>query len=323
MTMGEKHRAKDKGNRILLFVPYFGKLPEHFSLWLKSCEHNPAIDWLLFVDHPPALSLPPNVRIIEIGFHEFCAILAAKIPTPLTIDKPYKLCDFKPTYGFVFEEMLESYGYWGYCDIDLIFGNIRKFITDIILSECDKILFYGHLTIYRNTPAINRLFMHPGGQIDYKEILADPECRFFDEHGGMDPIVRSAGIRQYGNRIFADISDKHKQLTLVESYNYKHQVFYWEDGEVFREYLDDRYRMARRDSFAYIHFQKRKMRGIEPPNGPCSFYITPTGFALKNASAITSEDFKKYNKKRLRLVDLYIYHFNRARNKLKKLLQYA
>jgi len=29
--------------------------------------------------------------------------------------------------------------FWGYCDIDLIFGNIRAFMTDELLNEYDII----------------------------------------------------------------------------------------------------------------------------------------------------------------------------------------
>ena len=50
-----------------------------------------------------------------------------------------------------------EYDFWGYCDIDLIFGNIRKFITDDILDKYDKILSRGHFTLFRNKDSINTI----------------------------------------------------------------------------------------------------------------------------------------------------------------------
>lgn len=307
-------------NRILLFAPYFGPLPDHFPLWLKSCEYNSSIDWLLLVDNPPNISLPRNVRLIETKFQDFCGMISNKLEFPAAIHNAYKLCDFKPTYGFIFEEFLEDYSYWGHCDIDLIFGDIRKFITDEILHTHEKILFCGHLTIYRNTPSINRLFMFQNELINYKNVFSDPECRFFDEHGGMDVISILAQIKQYSNRIFADISHKYKKLTLTEIYNHKHQVFYWENGEVFREYLDDRYKSLRRDTFAYIHFQKRKMKLQEDTLDSPSFFITPDGFQIRKTSELTLEDFNKYNLKGSILFDLYLYNYNRAKHKVRRIL---
>ena len=43
----------------------------------------------------------------------------------VTLDRPYKLCDFKPAYGFIFGEYLKEYDYWGHCDIDIVWGDLR------------------------------------------------------------------------------------------------------------------------------------------------------------------------------------------------------
>ena len=45
------------------------------------------------------------------------------------VNSPYKLCDYKPVYGLIFDEDLQDYDFWGHCDVDLIFGDIRKFIN--------------------------------------------------------------------------------------------------------------------------------------------------------------------------------------------------
>ena len=73
------------------------------------------------------------------------------------LDHPYKLCDYKPAYGYIFAEYAHGYDYWGHCDMtDCIFGNLRKFLSDDFLSGADKFMFLGHMTLYRNTDEINR-----------------------------------------------------------------------------------------------------------------------------------------------------------------------
>jgi hypothetical protein len=62
-----------------------------------------------------------------------------KLGFGVNIKHSYKLCDFKPAYGFIFFELIENYDFWGYCDIDIIFGSIRDFITKEILESHDLI----------------------------------------------------------------------------------------------------------------------------------------------------------------------------------------
>lgn len=315
----DSHNEIATNNRILLFAPYFGSLPDHFPLWLRSCEYNPTIDWVVFVDRMPDVTVPANVKMIEMKFQDFCAIISNRMEMPVAIYDAYKLCDFKPAYGYIFDDLVKEYDYWGNCDIDLIFGDIRKFITDDILQRHEKILFCGHLTIYKNTPVINQLFMYQNELVDYKKVFSDPECCFFDEHGGMDLIAKAARVKQYSNIVYADISHKYNKLTLTELHNHEHQVFYWENGEVFREYLDDRYKTARKDSFAYIHFQKRKMIMEDNTLDAASFFITPDGFRVKTIMNLSMADFSRYNQKRLKLLDFYWYNSKRVKNKLKRI----
>lgn len=63
------------------------------------------------------------------------------------LEKPYKLCDFRPLYGEIFSNYVDGYDFWGYCDCDLIFGDIRKFLTEELLSTKDYLLGMGHFHI--------------------------------------------------------------------------------------------------------------------------------------------------------------------------------
>ncbi len=47
---------------ICYIVPYFGKLPKNFPLWLVGCEANPTIDWIIYTDDKTSYSYPKNVK---------------------------------------------------------------------------------------------------------------------------------------------------------------------------------------------------------------------------------------------------------------------
>lgn len=47
--------------KIGIVVPYYGKFPNYFALFLRSCENNPTIDWIVFTDIMEVVEYPKNV----------------------------------------------------------------------------------------------------------------------------------------------------------------------------------------------------------------------------------------------------------------------
>ena len=90
--------------RILFICPYFGNLPiAHMKLWLLSCELNPTIDWLILTDdHTQELSFPSNVKVIYTTLDEIKQQAQKLFDFPIYLDRPYKLCDYKPAYCYIF-----------------------------------------------------------------------------------------------------------------------------------------------------------------------------------------------------------------------------
>ena len=37
---------------------------------------------------------------------------------------PRLVAEYKPTFGSVFEDFLSGYSHWGYCDLDMVIGNL-------------------------------------------------------------------------------------------------------------------------------------------------------------------------------------------------------
>lgn len=161
--------------KLIFIVPYFGPLPGYFHEWAFSAGYlrDQAVDFLLITDQTAAFELPANIRVWKLPFEEFKARLQEKFDFPIAVPRPYKLCDFRPAWGYVFEDRLKGYDFWGNCDIDQVWGDVRAFITDDILDRYDRIHFLGHFTLYRNTPEMNGLFRKPGAIYGHRKVFSD------------------------------------------------------------------------------------------------------------------------------------------------------
>lgn len=287
---------------IVIIVAYFGKLPSHMNLWVKSCEYNSDINWIIVTDQVIHQSIPSNIRYIKMTLKELSNRISNKLNLNICLKYPYKLCDFKPAYGIIFDDLIKDYEFWGHCDLDMIFGNIRIFITGDILDKYNKVLSRGHLVLYRNSIEVNNYFRLQMPDLDYKKIFLDNNNNYlFDEWDGIHKIFNYYNISQYNDEFIADINPKRKKLMASNIKNYDKQVFYWENGHLFQQALINN-KMFKRE-LAYIHFQKRKFKKfIYNSKNIRSFYITPDGF-LEKKGPLFKKDYKLFNK------DNFFYYF--------------
>jgi hypothetical protein len=56
--------------KICLIVPYYGKLPPNFQIWLNSCKYNNTINWIVFTDDRTNYEYPSNVTVVNNSFEE-------------------------------------------------------------------------------------------------------------------------------------------------------------------------------------------------------------------------------------------------------------
>jgi hypothetical protein len=172
--------------RIALICCYLGKLPNYFNLFLESCRTNPTIDIIIIGDKLPYKNSLPNVRFYKSTLDDLNKRFTEKLGFDVNLPKAYKLCDYKPGYGLLFNDLLKDYNFWGYIDIDLIFGNIRHFFPESLLEKNDILTVRGDkwlsgaLTLLRNTSEINSIFLQ---NPNIKEVLLVPENKNFCECG--------------------------------------------------------------------------------------------------------------------------------------------
>lgn len=283
-------------NRAALILPYYGSFPEYFSLWLKSAEKNKEFDFLIFSDRENLykLQLPANVYGYEMAMDQIKARLEKIAGRPVSLKHPYKLCDYKPLYGLVFEQYLKNYEFWGYCDPDVIWGRISNFITDEILDTHWRIYSLGHLTLYKNNAAMNQMYKNKINPLCTWEDVAQTEyCCHFDEMGEWNKYLEKKGIPIYNKQDFADIRCDAYRFRLVEGKKKDaKQIFEWKNGVLTRYYVDNDY--VKEDEWLYIHLQKRDMHIEDKPED--HFVITPEKIINSN---ISIDIINRYSKNKL------------------------
>jgi hypothetical protein len=171
--------------KIKFIVCYFGKWPVWFDGFLLSCERNKDIDWLFFTNCKLPDKYPSNVEFVKYSFKSFNKLASSKLNLDINISSSRKFCDLKITYGCIFQDYLTGYDFWGICDIDVIFGDIKNFVTsdmldgyDIITSRKEAIA--GHFSLFKNNYNINNIFR----KIDHhKDIIQGKEYGWLDEQG--------------------------------------------------------------------------------------------------------------------------------------------
>jgi hypothetical protein len=282
---------------VSLILSYFGPWPPYVDLWLRSCEGNPDISWLVVSDHYLPTEPPSNVRSVRTTLPALRDRISDAVGMRVHLPYPYKLCDFKPAYGHVFADEIRGFDFWGHCDADLLFGHLRAFLHDKILQSFNKVLIRGSLALYRNNDEANSYYRLFAPGLDYRKVFTDPRTHLgFDEFPGIARMLHHHSIPFFHEEIIADIRSSSYDLRMSKCRNYRYQAFAWEAGEVWHYYWDGE--RVRRQSFALIHLQKRRMRPPPPDlkDAP-GWYILPDRFIPKTDEPRDPADLRRLNPK--------------------------
>lgn len=312
--------------KICMISFYSGKLPAYFNMWLLSASYCKNIDFLI-VTSDKVKKLPPNVKILNVSLEDVRKLINKQLNINLKKLNPYKCADFKPMYGKILSEYLKDYEYWGHCDIDLMFGNLEKYLSIYEFEKFDKFSPLGHFSIYKNNTKNLNSYLLNGGKYSFSNVISINDNLFFDEYNGIISIYKCNNFNFFDNRLFADISINHHRFTLSskgESKNYKNQIFTWESGEVYRYYYHKG--CIFKDEFMYIHFQKRKIP-LTKINDNNKYIICNKGF-IPFKDKISIKDMKKYNKYRgvifehfEKMIVKTKYYFKRLIVRIKRILE--
>lgn len=182
---------------VCVIIPYFGRWPEYLRLFLDGCHRNPTLHFLIFTDLKTPAQVPDNVHFRYCTISQFNESVKNVLGFESRMTLPYKLCDYKPAYGLIFQQYIGDFDYWGYGDIDVVYGDLRKWLTPEVLSH-DVISFRekwlsGSLTLIKNTTILNQLFLE---STDVRKVFESPEHYEFDEVSKCWSQIRTMPINQ-------------------------------------------------------------------------------------------------------------------------------
>ena len=254
-------------NKFAVVVAYFGKLKPSFALWYESARRNADVDFFVFTDDSEPQNSAHNVKWINFSLKEFNELAVKNLGIPFKITHPYKLCDFKPMYGAIYEDYLKGYEYWAFGDIDVIYGKISEYLQKINYQQYYKINFAGHLCFMKNVPEMNNLFKMPvNGSKNYQDVLESKNVAF-DERD-MNIKTRAFNKPLYTGVFSADlVNEKGMQVVegkqikrifnlpdkITEPKNYHYQLFLSENGRIIRYYK--KFFRIKKDEFCYMHYR--------------------------------------------------------------------
>ena len=262
---------------IILIIPYFGKWPIWFDAFLTSVAFNSTIHWLCTTDCEIPTNYPQNIKFLPTTLKSLNAdintVLDVKVPI-----SPKKFCDLKPAYGHLFQDEIKTYDFWGFCDMDIIWGDVRAYMTPQLLQTYDIIssledMISGHFTLFKNTEKSLKYYRHTD---DFKTIFSSEKHLRFDE-------VR-----------FTEIVKDLKAKNAITVFWDKKELQYGIKSEVHQEYYLDRWIfenghiydiLNNRKEHMYLHFinWKLKMRHNEVrfADNLSTFYISYSGIHLE------------------------------------------
>lgn len=318
-------------NRVCLVLPFFtggGPMPSYANLFFETVARNPELDLLVLSDCGWYEPRSANVTYVACTLVDVRERVQALFDFEVSLDAPYKLCDYRPAYGLIFADYLRGYDFWGNCDLDMAFGDFSRFVTDTMLDSYDKVYQHGHLTLYRNTDVVNREFMSDYG-MNYRKVFTTPVSCVFDELEGVQCKFDHDGLRTYKGFDFLDINPWRWHLSRTHSgvpqemlepasgFDYEHECFSWNDGHLWRHAIAGGGVIE--EEFLYFHFQKRKFVTQKEDIDSGAFWLSNNGCIAKSGP-IWSEDVDRYNAfSPLREVEMGIAHehyiWNRRFNK--------
>lgn len=142
---------------------------------------------------------------------------------------PYVMVEFKPALGHIFEKFLTQYTHWGYSDLDMMVGDLERWITPDELDDFDivtygfgdqhRLYLRGQFTFHRNDPGkINQLWR----DCDYLShmdtrlanvLSGDKSLRLESAEGCYSAaVLKSNDIKiKYAVKAFTDVEQKNEK----------------------------------------------------------------------------------------------------------------
>jgi hypothetical protein len=216
-------------SRCVLINVYAGTLLVSYPLLIESARRNPETTWLLVhlgefgsaVDMTWSGNYAKNFILVQSSVEEMVALAEKKlvpeggeiepaVHPALSLKHGYKLNDWKPFYGHLFSEWTAESSFWGYWDLDLIYGRFDMMLGRIVDNPAAKEydIFSpldrpnGPMTIFRNVDRVNKMcfILHPESEdfdCDWRKQVEKPQHLNFDEFEFFNVINSNGAVNEY------------------------------------------------------------------------------------------------------------------------------
>jgi hypothetical protein len=250
---------------IVILIDYFGKWPKWFPVFLASCASNSTVNWIIRTDCEIPLDPPENVKFVSSSFTDYVDFISKRLGINFKPSEHYKICDVKPMYGDLYSDDIVDYDYYGFGDLDVIYGDIRKFYTDDVLSfdvvSTHVGMISGHLALFKNTKALRKAYSNIP---NWKDYLENPYPTRFDEDVYSDLFVRRNRTNEFDAIYRHNTYFKEQYSTVFHPMPWHDgmadhpEVWFWKNGVVTNE------RNAERQ-YLYLHLMNfQSMRWTNP-----------------------------------------------------------
>ena len=261
MKLPNRGLKMSDGQWLILLCPYFGRWPAWMNFFVESCKWNPDVRWRFYTDCGEPENKAGNIDYVPISFEDYKALVRARLAIAFDPADPYKLCDLKPALGSLHEQDISGYPFFGYCDLDVIYGNIARFYDSERLAGFDVVsthpeLLSGHFAVLRNTPQLRHAFERVAG---YRAQLEAPQYTGFDEHQFSLVLPKSAAERALFTERYSTVLSPRGWHDGTMNYP---QRWFWKSGRLTNERDGER-------EFLYLHFMRwQSARWINDPPQP-------------------------------------------------------
>ena len=186
---------------VCLIAVHFGPLPSWINLTLETFSRNTEFNLLLVTDQQIDRTYScGNIQVVKSSLTAFSDLASQQLGFSVQVKRGYKICDFRPAFGHIFESELKGYDYWGHIDLDTFWGDMATVLQPALINRSDIICgepnhVGGPFCLYRNRAETNLLYQKNNY---YQEAFQREDNVDFDEIGinfdnhGFETTVRQA-----------------------------------------------------------------------------------------------------------------------------------
>ena len=206
--------------KLLLMSVFFGERPAWAPLLLKSMQNNKDVNFVIVGDLGYDISFRQeagfvqNLKLHDISWENMLNKVSnfalGRVQRKAVVD-PYKANDFKPLLPALFPETVKEFAYThvGWCDIDVIFGDIGHYLSGVKEEDVMTPFYpnpwrkaaWGPLTIFKTSHS--SLFLKAER---WHKTVTQPDYRHFDEfwgayrHRTMGHLIKNLSLKIYNKR---------------------------------------------------------------------------------------------------------------------------